>query len=47
MRNTSVTTVSTRSVTPPRYAEVTPMIIERKVAITLTTSVTTRVKRVL
>ena len=40
-------TVSTRSVTPPAYAEVTPMIVERKVAIAVTMSVTISVRRVL
>jgi len=40
-------TVSVRSVTPPTYAAVTPMIVETNVAITLTTSVTSSVRRVL
>src|SRR5262245_11940730 len=47
IRKTSVNTVSTRSVSPPTYAAVTPMIIEMKVAITLTTRVTQSVRRVL
>ena len=40
-------TVSTRSVTPPTYAAVTPTTIEMKVAIALTIRVTSSVSRVL
>src|SRR5262245_54875895 len=47
IRKTSVNTVSTRSVSPPTYAAVTPMIIDMKVAITLATRVTQSVRRVL
>ncbi len=39
-------TVSTRSVTPPKYAAVTPTSIETIVAIALTTRVTISVSRV-
>src|ERR1039457_1020537 len=46
MRKMSVSNESARSVRPPTYAAVTPMIIEISVAIALTTTVTMSVSRV-